>query len=440
MRIPQIQGYTFAKASIILCVFLAFVSMIVVGGCGKEGHPPATIGTGSLSGNVILPGSQDNSGVKVSLLNTDFSTFTDRSGFFKLEGVPEGPYTIRMEKEGYSPYVDEIEVKGGEETILEDVQLKPISIGKKLAIVFSSEREGVRRIYMINPDGTELRRITFSEYGSERIMDYWPFPSPDGSSIAFIRTFFYDKGFSDELWVVNPDGSNQRRLIGGFEAVFPCWSPDGSKIAFIAKGHEGGLYIINADGSGLRKLDTQSIKSDFFPSWSPDGERIAFYGYFEGSSKIFTINFNGSGLKMIAEGALPEWSPRGDVIIFMKRADDLIAIYSVKPDGTGEKRLTDYFPLLRFSSLRPSDGEHICFAIGTIIYLMGVDGSTVAKIDVGVSVFDPVLSPDGKMIAFTGQRKKGEYGDIYVVNVDGSGLRNLTDFPGQDTLPAWIRR
>src|SRR5262245_35552145 len=125
------------------------------------------------------------------------------------------------------------------------------------------------------------------------------------SKIAFIQEP-YRAGYGGVLWVMNPDGSGQRRLTGAPHGA--RWSPDGRQIAF------SGIEVVNADGTGLRRLTTSLPGEcdgrdswDSGPAWSPDGRSIAFTrrfcGYFNGvntaTSEIHVINVDGSEQRLL---------------------------------------------------------------------------------------------------------------------------------------------
>ena len=122
-------------------------------------------------------------------------------------------------------------------------------------------------IYLINVDGTGLSKVTNTETGVSRLV--W---SPDGEQIAF-----YDSDtMGDPTYVINTDGSGRKPLVESYSAV---WSPDGQKIAFVTDSNLPNvwlLHVMNADGSGQRRL-TNTIRGTLtLPAWSPDGEKIAF--------------------------------------------------------------------------------------------------------------------------------------------------------------------
>jgi TolB protein len=132
--------------------------------------------------------------------------------------------------------------------------------GKKIAFV------SLREIQVMNADGSEQKRLT-KDLG----INIFPSCSPDGQKIAFVS----DKGGTNRIYVVNADGRDTRRLthsdIGRSKSGFPSWSPDGTKIAFTSSRDGNGypeIYVMNADGSEQKNL-TNNPAYDGEPSWSP---------------------------------------------------------------------------------------------------------------------------------------------------------------------------
>src|SRR3990172_2758918 len=145
-------------------------------------------------------------------------------------------------------------------------------------IAFVSERDGNAEICVMNADGSGLTRLTNPGYSH-----HWPAWSRDGTKIVFER----HSGFDTEgevnpvpnIYVISADGSGLRRLTrtGEAEDHGPAWSPDGTTLAFVRRGRGGSpdIWVMNADGcSGLRL--TNAPEDDTGPNWSPDGTRLAF--------------------------------------------------------------------------------------------------------------------------------------------------------------------
>ena len=121
------------------------------------------------------------------------------------------------------------------------------------------------------------------------------------------------------------------------EVQAPVWSPGGGRIAFLSK-RDGGkeVYVVNADGSGQRRL-TRDARYPATPAWSPDGRKIAFEGGPYASSGVYVVNADGSGQRRLARnGRAPAWSPDGRTIAFFSDSK----IYLMNADGSEHRPLT----------------------------------------------------------------------------------------------------
>lgn len=101
-----------------------------------------------------------------------------------------------------------------------------------------------------------------------------PPPTPVSGQIAFVS---YQDGNSD-IYVMNADGTNQRRLTEDKNRQFnPSWSPDGTQIAYFTYLQDVyNLYVMNADGTQQRRLADDVMDAEEGPAWSPDGLQIAY--------------------------------------------------------------------------------------------------------------------------------------------------------------------
>jgi TolB protein len=136
--------------------------------------------------------------------------------------------------------------------------------GKK--IVFNSDRGGAQQIYVMNSDGTNIKRISFGKgrYGT-------PVWSPRGDLIAFTRQY----GGAFYIGVMRPDGTGERLLTKSFLDEGPTWSPNGRVLMFFrkqpydknGKGGETQLWSIDLTGYNERQIYTPRDASD--PAWSP---------------------------------------------------------------------------------------------------------------------------------------------------------------------------
>jgi Tol biopolymer transport system component len=250
---------------------------------------------------------------------------------------------------------------------------------------YSSERGN--GIAVVRADGSGFRRLT------RNARDRSPAWSPDGRFLAFER--------GGRLYVTRVNGTGlrilTRRPFG--EHHDPTWSPDGRYIAFVTEFvTESSLFVVRADGSGLRRLYRAS--GDAFvsgPSWSPDGRSIAFalteeYGGGHLYGQIVVIKRNGRDLSYLtyssgeggdpgeeAEDSDPDWSPDGTRIAFTRMVwlcdrCDQEAIFSTYLDGSNTRWITTD---TSFASARPSwspDGKRIVAETSNGIAILDLAG------------------------------------------------------------------
>jgi TolB protein len=229
-------------------------------------------------------------------------------------------------------------------------------------IAFSSRVNNFWAIFIMNADGTNIQQLTDgTKY------DVSPCWSPDGTEIAFARAV---QGFADQtIWVMNSDGSGLRQLTSGGYQTAPAWSPDGTKIMFDREesGSNDGIYVIDANGPA--GPGTLLFAGGFGPSWSPDGTRIVFVS----STLAITVADANTWtvIATLATGVSPCWSPDGSKIVF----SNTIGVISVmNADGSGMTSLNVNGDEPNWSP----DGTKIVFmAGGASVLIMNADGSEV---------------------------------------------------------------
>jgi Tol biopolymer transport system component len=206
------------------------------------------------------------------------------------------------------------------------------------------------RIGTINPDGSG--EVTLSQRG-----DHWPRYSPDGSRIVFFSTRTADGSDNGpaQIYTMNADGSNQTQLTSDLINQTPEWTPDG-RIVFAHRTGLGAwdIWIMNANGSHQHQI-TSLGGASIWPSPSPKGGKVAFASDYTGQWHIYTIGYDGSGLRQITPAIpdgtsdwSPEWSPNGNYIAFTRETPDPSTdagvqehTWMIRTDGSGLRQLTN---------------------------------------------------------------------------------------------------
>jgi TolB protein len=215
-------------------------------------------------------------------------------------------------------------------------------------------------VYVINTDGRGLRRVDdgCAQRPPKCTDNSYPAISPDGKQIAFNRAFGrirHDQFDHSGIYRMAIDGSRIRKVsLPASRAaadVEPQWSPDGKQIVFVrhnvsAKPAGGqAVFVIDADGSGRRRVTPYRIKAGDGPDWSPDGSQILFRSPETENflnCDIWTIHPDGTGLRQVTHAGThtkvysASFSPDGTAItVGMTGVNGQADVYTIGIDGTG---------------------------------------------------------------------------------------------------------
>ena len=282
-------------------------------------------------------------------------------------------------------------------------------------------------IFTIDPDGTGLRRITHP--GNRRILANEPDWSPNGRWIVY-QVERPTRPVPHRLYKIRRDGTHKTFLSGGCTSTGRCrsdgyaaWSPSGERIAFqrefcgAGKNNMTAVFVERANGTDPRRVTQRHVGcaahrwEDFAPAWAPSGRRLAFERQKRGTESrraVFTVRLDGTGLRRITPwrlvAAQPDWSPNGRWIAFRSKetCDDCGNIWLVHPDGTGLHAVT-----------------HTAAGSGKWLSCS--------------------FSPNGRRITagkFPGSGSAGN-ADVYVMRLDGSDRRNVTESAPWESAPDW---
>lgn len=283
------------------------------------------------------------------------------------------------------------------------------------------------------PRLANVRQLTF---GGENAEAYF---SADDSTLILQSTHGDMK--ADQIFLMPASGGEMRLVSTGKGKTTCAWIfPDGSRILYASthlagdepppkpdysKGYvwavhdEYDIFTANPDGSGLRRI-TDNPRYDAEATMNRDGSRIVFTSNREGDLDIYTMNPDGSDVKRLTT------EPGYDGGAVFSPDGRKIAYRSYHPEGAA---LEDFRVLLADAKVRPSSME---------LWVMNADGSGRRQVTrLGGANFGPYWHPDGKRIIFSSNHldPKGRNFDLFLVNEDGAGLERVTVYESFDGFP-----
>jgi TolB protein len=262
-------------------------------------------------------------------------------------------------------------------------------------LVFVSDRNGTKEIYVMDADGGRQRPIT-----ANRSINNFPNWSPDGDSIVFTS---YRHRNKPNLFVTTRGRGSPQRLLRGldpdrsqYRGVF---DPAGKRLAVVmSDGGPSEIYSVRPDARKVHRI-TKNRAIDISPTWSPNGKRIAFVSDRAGSPQIYVMDSDGGNVRRLSYNGTyntgPAWSPDGKWIAYETRVGAQFDIWLIDPEGAVNVPLVTH----------PRNDEA------------------------------PAWAPNSRKLSFSSTRRGRA--DIYVVDMGGGEPRRLTRGVGNNTSPAW---
>ena len=246
----------------------------------------------------------------------------------------------------------------------------------------------------------------------------------------------------EDVWIMNADGSDPVNLTQGRHGrcVSPAWSPDGTKIAYLDVGADysiGDVWVMDADGGNPQQMGSLTNPGYNDMVWAEDGSLIYFIKHRIGDPEVFVVALDGSGSSLmdwreaawIVKGSIdnrglsPDGTKLADVVLQDDEGDAYLylAIFAPGEVPQPSEQIEDLLNRIDFRVIPLPDLPY-----------------QQAELEPGQFISsnpDPTWSPDSMKIAFSADNEQGDE-EVWVVDIDGSNLVNLTNGLGGD-YPAW---
>lgn len=311
--------------------------------------------------------------------------------------------------------------------------------GRRTLVGSPSAQSPEPRAVSAAPGESHLRNIRQLTYGGENAEAYF---SPDGRWLIFQST--RDGRACDQQYVMRTDGSLLRRVSEGTGRTTCGYFIDNGRKILYASTHAADtacpprpdpsrgyvwrldpfdLYTANPDGSNRHRLTQYGVYTAE-ATLSPDGKTLVFTSLKDGDLELYAMNVDGTSIRRLTS------TPGYDGGAFFSPNGKQIVYRAWHPTSDS---LRAYQGLLAQGLVRPNRME---------IWVMNADGSGQRQItSLGGANFAPFFVPDGKRIIFSSNYKnpRSRNFDLFLVNLDGSGLEQVTTHTEFDGFPMFSR-
>ena len=261
------------------------------------------------------------------------------------------------------------------------------------SLVFISDRSGNKDIFLVRSASSDEERLSkclrkeIIQLTKTEESEHSPKFSPDGEKIAFIRG-------NGDLWIMDKDGKNEKRILKGWATPDYSWSPDSKWIAFSRDDNEFNtdVFIISAEGGEPVNI-SQHPDEDVHPVWSQDGRKLAFFSRRIGNT--YDIWF-----------------------VFLRKIDDEKSKEEWEEEEKTAKEKKEKKVIVKI------DFKNIHKRLRRVTSLPGDE--------TGIEI-----SPDGKTFAFQANAKGKR--DLWIVKWDGTGLKQLTMDGSSPSYISWSK-
>jgi len=280
---------------------------------------------------------------------------------------------------------------------------------------------------------------------AHRIADY-VYEKLTGERGVFSTRIAYvvKRGNRYELQIADADGADEETALASFEPIIsPAWSPDGKRLAYVSFENKKPVVYVHSLLDGKRHVVANFKGSNSAPTWSPDGSKLVVSLSKEGGSQLYLINPDGSGVRRLTYSSAidtePFFSPDGKYIYFTSDRGGSPQIYRMPASGGDAQRIT-FDGSYNVSPRVSPDGKSLAYISRNSegkfqVALLDLTSGQVQILTDNDRDESPSFAPNGRMILYA--TVINGRGVLSAVSIDGNVKQRLTVNAGDVREPAW---